>query len=279
MIPMDRRRELVRILAEIDGVLAETEEIAEDPCDDDLDRVLELLIEFQGWKQAVEGELRQYAHALLKQGTVADMTKRLLIRATASTMVVAAVLYIIYPNRSAPLSGLIAYTLKHGHTGTIPEEAFANLQLPANEHDVPVRALSVRADRSDHAKSFCVRQRPGSPDVLLSDTFADHGRFYHCTSEGKLITASVIGGEKMTKAEINQAFAKELDFWLYWMKERNEKLTDASNSCSALTSVWPVRNARRFNWLISMALVPDLIVCLHWPPHHISTAQIMHFNV
>ena len=163
---------------------------------------------------------------------MADMTKRLLIRATASAVVVAAILYIIFPNRSAPLSGLIAYTLKHGHTGTIPEEAFANLQLPANEHDVPVRALSVRADRSDHANSFCVRQRPGSPDVLLSDTYADHGRFFYCTFEGKLITASVIGGEKMTKAEINPAFAKELDFWLYWVKQRNEKLIDASSSAT-----------------------------------------------
>ena len=68
--------------------------------------------------------------------------------------------------------------------------------------------------------------------MLLSDTFADHGRFFHCTPEGKLITASVIGGEKMTQAEINQAFAKELDFWLYWVKKRNEKLTDASNSAT-----------------------------------------------
>ena len=101
--------------------------------------MLELLIEFQGLEagcgRGVEGRCS------LKQGTVADMTKRLLIRATASIVVAAAVLYVIYPNRSARLSGLIAYTLTHGHTGTIPEEAFANLQLPANEHDVPVLRL------------------------------------------------------------------------------------------------------------------------------------------
>jgi hypothetical protein len=62
MIHMDLRRELVRILAEIDGLLAETEEIAADPVDDDLDGALNLLIEFQGWKRAVEWELRRYAH-------------------------------------------------------------------------------------------------------------------------------------------------------------------------------------------------------------------------
>jgi hypothetical protein len=166
----------------------------------------------------------------LKRGTVADMTKRLLIRATASIVVAAAVLFVIYPNRSTSLSALIEYTLKNGRTGTIPEEALANLQLPANEHDVPVRALSVRAIGSDHARSFCVRQRQGSPDVLLSDTYADHGRFFYCTPAGKLISASVIGGEKMTKAEINTAFEKEKDFWLYWLKKQKEKRTDTSST-------------------------------------------------
>ena len=62
MAGMDRHSELVRILSEIDGLLAETEEVAADPRDDDLDGVLDLLIEFQGWKQSVEVELRQDAH-------------------------------------------------------------------------------------------------------------------------------------------------------------------------------------------------------------------------
>ncbi len=37
MFPMDRHRKLVRILSEIDGLLAELEDVAADPCDDDLD--------------------------------------------------------------------------------------------------------------------------------------------------------------------------------------------------------------------------------------------------
>jgi hypothetical protein len=53
-----RPNELTRILAEIDGLLAEAEEIAEDPQDDDRDRALELVIEFQETKRSVEAKLR-----------------------------------------------------------------------------------------------------------------------------------------------------------------------------------------------------------------------------
>jgi hypothetical protein len=53
----NRRNELARILAEIDGLLVQAEEIAaEDP--EDRDRALELLIEFQETKRYVEAKLR-----------------------------------------------------------------------------------------------------------------------------------------------------------------------------------------------------------------------------
>jgi hypothetical protein len=60
------------------------------------------------------------------------MTERLLIRITACALLAAGILYALYPTESAPLRALIDYTLKHGRTGTIPAEAFANLQLPAD---------------------------------------------------------------------------------------------------------------------------------------------------
>jgi hypothetical protein len=53
----DRRNYLARNLAEIDQLLAEAEDIATDPEDEDRDGALELLIEFQLWKQVVEVEL------------------------------------------------------------------------------------------------------------------------------------------------------------------------------------------------------------------------------
>jgi hypothetical protein len=54
----DRRNKLARSLAEIDQLLAEAEEIAEDPQDDDRDGALHLLIEFQAMKHVVEAELK-----------------------------------------------------------------------------------------------------------------------------------------------------------------------------------------------------------------------------
>jgi hypothetical protein len=161
--------------------------------------------------------------AVFDRGTIAAMTKRWLIRITAGALLAAGVLYAVYPTKSAPLRDLIHYTLQHGRTRTIPAEAFANLQLPAEEYDVPVRALRVRADGSDHARTFSVRQRGDIVDVLLSDTYSHRGRFYHCTPEGELVSASILGGEKLTKEAARRAFAKELDFWLYYWKKRNEK--------------------------------------------------------
>jgi hypothetical protein len=51
------RNELARVLADIDQLLAELEDIAEDPPDDDGDRALELLIEFDGWRKGAEAKL------------------------------------------------------------------------------------------------------------------------------------------------------------------------------------------------------------------------------
>jgi hypothetical protein len=53
----DCRNKLTRNLAEIDQLLAEAEDIAAGPEDDDRDEALELLIEFQLWKRVVEVEL------------------------------------------------------------------------------------------------------------------------------------------------------------------------------------------------------------------------------
>ena len=54
----NHRTELARSLAEIDQLLAEAEDIVEDPQDDDRDGALNLLIEFQEWRRSVEAEMR-----------------------------------------------------------------------------------------------------------------------------------------------------------------------------------------------------------------------------
>ena len=46
------------MLTEIDHLLAEAEDIAKDAQGNDRDGVLELLIEFQVWRQSVEAKLR-----------------------------------------------------------------------------------------------------------------------------------------------------------------------------------------------------------------------------
>lgn len=56
-MPDTRRKALTRSLAEIDRLLAEAEDIVEDPRDDDRDGALELLIEFQETRRNVEVEL------------------------------------------------------------------------------------------------------------------------------------------------------------------------------------------------------------------------------
>ena len=151
------------------------------------------------------------------------MKKRTLIRAIACALIAAGVLYVIYDTRPAPLLGLIDHTLRQGRTGTVPAEALARLKLPTDaQSDVPIRAVVVRANGSDHARSFCVRERQGAIDVLLSDTYSGRGRFYHCSPDGKLISASMIGGEKPTEAEIKQGFEKQIDFWLHWWDKQNE---------------------------------------------------------
>jgi hypothetical protein len=53
-----RRNALVRSLAELDQLLAELEDIAENPEDNDRDRAIELLIEFEGWRVGAERKLR-----------------------------------------------------------------------------------------------------------------------------------------------------------------------------------------------------------------------------
>jgi hypothetical protein len=53
-----RRTELARRLAEIDQLLGEAESIAEDSQGDDRAEALELLAEFQVWRQSVEARLR-----------------------------------------------------------------------------------------------------------------------------------------------------------------------------------------------------------------------------
>ena len=56
-MPDPRRNELARILADIDRLLAEAEDIAAEDSED-RNRALELLIEFQDRKRAVEAKLR-----------------------------------------------------------------------------------------------------------------------------------------------------------------------------------------------------------------------------
>ncbi len=53
-----RRNELARVLADIYRLLADLEEIAEDPEDDDRDLALALLIEFQEARRNVEVAMR-----------------------------------------------------------------------------------------------------------------------------------------------------------------------------------------------------------------------------
>jgi hypothetical protein len=53
-MPGNKRQQLVRSLAEIDQLQAELEEIVEDPQDDERDRALALLIEFEGWRVGAE---------------------------------------------------------------------------------------------------------------------------------------------------------------------------------------------------------------------------------
>ena len=53
------RNRLVRILADIDRLLPELEDIAQDPQDDDRDRALAMLIGFQEAKRGVEAKLRR----------------------------------------------------------------------------------------------------------------------------------------------------------------------------------------------------------------------------
>jgi hypothetical protein len=55
---LSRHNELARVLADIDGLLVEAEDIAQDPPSEDRDRALDLLVAFQEYKRAVEGELR-----------------------------------------------------------------------------------------------------------------------------------------------------------------------------------------------------------------------------
>jgi hypothetical protein len=52
------RNELARLLADIDGCLANAERIAADPEHEDHDAALDFLIEFQEARQAVEVKLR-----------------------------------------------------------------------------------------------------------------------------------------------------------------------------------------------------------------------------
>jgi hypothetical protein len=53
----EKRTQLVRSLAEIDQLVAELEDIAEDPDDEDQIRALALLIEFEGWRMGAERKL------------------------------------------------------------------------------------------------------------------------------------------------------------------------------------------------------------------------------
>ena len=54
----DRRTELARRLAELDQLVGEAESIAEDSQGNDRAEALELLMEFQVWRQSVEARLR-----------------------------------------------------------------------------------------------------------------------------------------------------------------------------------------------------------------------------
>jgi hypothetical protein len=53
----------------------------------------------------------------------------------------------------------------------------------------------------------------------MSDALAASGRFFHCSQDGTLVSASVIG-EKLTREQVQEAFDADARFWIEWWDGR-----------------------------------------------------------
>jgi hypothetical protein len=149
--------------------------------------------------------------------------KRLLIRGVAIFLVVAGLIVALKWPRASPsrsFRDLTEHVLRHGRTYSIPAEALANLKLPTDgQRDVPFRAALVEINGPAHTKTFAVRFREGTKDVLMSDAYTARGRFFHCTEDGTLISASTIR-ERLTREQVRAAFDADVRFWIDWWERQ-----------------------------------------------------------
>jgi hypothetical protein len=125
--------------------------------------------------------------------------------------------------RMESFKALVQYVAQYGVQGTIPAEALEQFNLPTNgDSDIPFRAVTLIDNGV--AKTFCVRERGGTTDVLIGDVRGNQGRFYQADEYGKLLKSIRLGPTPQAAGDDRALFAAEVAYWLKWWAGRsNEK--------------------------------------------------------